>query len=228
MSEALVVFKAIEKESEKHVLFQKVLGRQETIYLRDKSDETVALKPMSLNSNLKIKCFFLEEASVQRFGSGRLTASVTIEGENYIFDTQLEVGETYINLPIFNLFHLQKRKNYRYILPEDYSAEFVINSLNQNQYSLRCRLLDLSTEGCAIQMEIENANLNIGDQIEGAVFLGTREAILIQGKIMNIRPKGVSHLVLGVEFDHMANSSEDKIVTSLADLQREVYFRRAG
>ncbi|WP_374030919.1 hypothetical protein [Bdellovibrio bacteriovorus] len=35
-------------------------------------------------------------------------------------------------------------------------------------------------------------------------------------------------LVLGVEFNHMANASEGKIVASLTDLQRDIYFRRTG
>lgn len=228
MSEALIIFKAINGESDRQTILQKVLANQETIYLRDKSDLAVELKAMSINSNFKIKCLPLAKTTFDNFDSGRITANVSIDGQSYIFDTELEVAENFINLPVFNLFHLQQRKNFRYVLPEDYRARFVITLLNQTVNSLDCRLLDLSTDGCAVEISLENANLKVNDKIEGTIALGDREPILTQGFIKNIRPKGDTHLVLGLEFNFLTHASEHKIVNSLTDLQRELYFRRAN
>ncbi|WII73344.1 PilZ domain-containing protein [Bdellovibrio sp. 22V] len=228
MSEALIVFKAIHNEADKQFLLQKILASKETIYLRDKFDRNISLKPVSINSNQQIKCHPPEETSMNTQENATFTASFSIQGEKYIFETHPIVGDNYVTLTVLNLFHLQRRRNYRYVLPKDYSAQFVINCLNQGICSISCRLLDLSTEGCAVEIPQEDANLKLEDLVEAEIFLGDRDPILVQGLLKNIRAQGMTHLVLGIEFNHMANASEGKIVTSLTDLQREIYFRKAG
>ncbi|KHD87602.1 MAG: hypothetical protein OM95_13510 [Bdellovibrio sp. ArHS] len=226
MSEALIVFKAVNSDSEKQMLLQKVLAKKEVIYLRDKFDRTIALKPVSINSNNQIKCHHPEDTTMNTNEKDTFTASVSVDGEKYLFDTHPVISEHYVTLTVLNLFHLQRRRNYRYVLPENYSAEFVINYLNQTICSQTCRLLDLSTEGCAVEISQGHADLHLEDLVEAEIFLGDREPILVQGVIKNIRIKDETLLVLGVEFNHMANSSEENIVTSLTDLQRELFFRR--
>ncbi|WP_413943128.1 PilZ domain-containing protein [Bdellovibrio sp. HCB-162] len=225
MSEALVIFKAINKESDKQTILQKVLANQETIYLRDKFDRSVALKPLSINSNMQLKCRPPEESMNTQEGD-TFTATFNVGSERYLFETHPVVGENHVTLTVLNLFHLQRRRNYRYVLPTDYSAELVINYLNQVVCAYTCRLLDLSTEGCAVEISMAEANFKLDDLVQAEVFLGDREPILVQGMIKNIREKDDLHLVLGVEFNHMANASEGKIVASLTDLQREIYFRK--
>lgn len=228
MSEALVVFKAVTKDSEKQVILQKILAQQELVSLRDKFDRTITLKPISINSNSQLKCHPPEENMMNTQEGDTFMASFTLGNEKYIFETHPVVNENYITLTVMHLFHLQKRRNYRYVLPENYSAEFVINYLNQTTCALNCRLLDLSTEGCAVEIHVADANLHLDDMVQAEVFIGDREPILVQGAIKNIREKSDTHLILGVEFNHMANASEGKIIESITDLQREVYFRKAG
>ncbi|KYG68090.1 hypothetical protein AZI87_02165 [Bdellovibrio bacteriovorus] len=226
MSEALIVFKAIGNDSDKQMLLQKALAKKETLYLRDKFDRAIALKPVSINSNNQIKCHHPEDTTMNTNEKDTFTASFSIGGEKYLFETHPVVSEHYVTLTVLNLFHLQRRRNYRYVMPENYSAEFVINYLNQSICSHPCRLIDLSTEGCAVEIMQESANLHLEDLVEAEIFLGDREPIMVQGVIKNIRVKDDTQLVLGVEFNHLANSSEEKIVTSLTDLQREIFFRR--
>lgn len=228
MSEALIVFKAIHKDADKQTILQKVLANQETIVLRDKFDRNISLKPVSINSNMQLKCRPPEETSMNTQDGDTFTASFSIGNERYLFETHPVVGENHVTLTVLNLFHLQRRRNYRYVLPEDYSAEFVINYLNQVVCAHTCRLLDLSTEGCAVEISLAEANLKLEDLVQAEIFLGDRDPILVQGVIKNIREKDDLHLILGVEFNHMANASEGKIVHSLTDLQREIYFRRAA
>lgn len=228
MSEALIVFKAVNEDFEKEQILQKIVQNKDSIYLQDSEGRPLVLKPKSVEADLHLYCHPLEQLTRVKVGASRLTANVNAGGESYIFDTLPVVETDQIKLPVFNLFHLQKRKNFRYTLPEGYGAEFVFNTLNNTENSLHCRLLDLSTDGCAIEIPLEQADLKLQDKLEGAIFLGQRNPIVVQGFIKNIRAKGDSHLVLGVEFNHLPNSSEGLIVASLADLQREVYFRRAA
>lgn len=228
MSESLIVFKAINNEADKQTLLQRLLNSSELITLRDKFDRCISLRPMGVNDKLQIKCHPPESTAMNTENSAKFTASFSIKGEKYLFETHPVVNDTNVTLTVLNLFHLQKRKNYRYVIPSDYSAEFVLTYLNQSICSHTCRLLDLSTEGCAVEILQSDANLHLDDLVEAEIFLGDRDPIVVQGVIKNIRAKNDETLVLGVEFNHMANASESKIVASLTDLQRDIYFRRTG
>lgn len=228
MSEALVIFKAIGSEQEKQMLLQKFLSSQGKITLKDKFERVITLKVLSINSQFHLKCKPPEETSMNFAESSMFMASFEMNGEKYLFETKPTVAENYISLPVTHLYHMQRRKNFRYILPQDYSAEFVVNYLNQTICAHHCRLLDLSTEGCAVEIHQEETDWKLEDLVQAEIFLGDRDPIIVQGVIKNIRARGVSHLVLGVEFNHLANPSEHKIISYLTDLQRELYFRKAG
>lgn len=227
MSEALIIFKAINSESDKQRFAQKILTDQETIHLDTKDQQPLLLRPKSIDHENNLYCTTLG-TPLSTDVISKVTANIALQGESYMFETRPEISGQDIKLPIFNLFHLQKRKNYRYIIPDDYSAQFVFNKMNGEATSINCRLLDLSTEGCAIEIAIDGANVKLSDKIEGAIFLGHRDQIQTQGYIKNIRPKGDTAVVLGIRFAHLTNTSEGQIIASLADLQREIYFLKAA
>ncbi len=228
MSEALIIFKAINSDSDKQRFAKKILTNQDTIYLQTKNHQPVVLKPKDVDNENNLYCTALNSSLSSEIVESKVTANIVLQGESYMFETRPEVSGQDIKLPISNLFHLQKRKNFRYVIPESYSAQFIFSKMNGETTSLNCRLVDLSTDGCALEMAIDVANVKVSDKIEGAVFLGHRDPILIQGYIKNIRPKGDTTLVLGLQFMHLPNASEGLIIASLADLQREVYFLNAA
>lgn len=232
MSKPLVIFKVIHDETQKQMLLQKVLSANETLFLRDKLDNNFPLKPIGVNSNSQLKCQFMDEfitASNLKIQTGdTFTASFALNDEKYIFEARPVVQNNYITLTILNLFHLQRRRNFRYVLPTDYSAKFILNSLNEAACSLNGLLLDLSTEGCAVKIPQEETSLSLEDIVSAKIFLGDRNPISIQGTIKNIRVKDETSFVLGIEFNHVASTSEEKIVNCLTDLQREIYLRKAG
>lgn len=228
MGEPLVIFKAVSDETQKQMLLQKFLSSNEPIYLRDSSDNSIALKPVSFSSSWQLKCQPLENTDLITPAGTIFIANFALNDDKYIFETRPVVENNHVTLPVLNLFYLQRRRNFRYVLPEDYSAEFVVSSLNQVACSQACRLLDLSTEGCAVRIPQAQANFNREDIISAEIILGHQNPISVQGTIKNIRIKDETYFVLGIEFDHVANSSEEKIIRCLTDLQRDIYFRRAS
>ncbi|WP_374030918.1 PilZ domain-containing protein [Bdellovibrio bacteriovorus] len=173
MSESLVVFKAIHNEAEKQTLLQRLVNSNESIVLRDKFDRSITLRTMGVNDKLQIKCHPPESTAMNTEDSATFTASFSIKGEKYLFETHPVINENNVTLTVLNLFHLQKRKNYRYVIPADYSAEFVVTYLNQAVCSHTCRLLDLSTEGCAVEIPQTEANLQLEDLVEAEIFWET-------------------------------------------------------
>lgn len=227
MSDSLVVFKTL-KESEKQNILQKLLATQEAVSLRNKSDQIFTLKPLSLNldAGVKLKCHSQENANLSP--GAVFIASFILGNEKYMFETQPVGLDGQLILSIDMLFHLQKRRNYRYALPDKYTAKFVIGSRNRMTYLLPCKLLDVSPEGCAAEISLADANLKLEDVIEAKIYLGDNEPIPVQGVIKNIREKDHLYMVLGVQFNHIGNASEGRIITAITELQREVYFRRVS
>jgi c-di-GMP-binding flagellar brake protein YcgR len=157
-----------------------------------------------------------------------LTATFSLGGEKYLFEASMGPYKDGVNLTVFNLFHLQRRKNFRYVLPQNYIGTFKVKSLNHKAVSIECKLVDLSTEGCAVVWSMDMNSMQMDDVVDAEICLGNRPPIPVGGYVKNMRMKTDMEFVLGVEFDHLAKSSESKIITTLTDLQREIYLRKAG
>ena len=228
MSEALIIFKAISSAAQKTALFQKVLSTSTQITVKDKYERTVVMKVLSINNQFHLKCISLDGTELNLTQTENYLASFTIGDERYLFETRPLISDDNITLSVLGLFHLQRRKNFRYTMPSDYSAQFTIDTINAGPCNHMCKLLDLSTEGCAVEIGTPGVSFNLHDQVHADVFLGDRPSIRVSGVIKNIRPHGMMSLVLGVEFNHLGQESEDKIVHSISSLQRELYFRKAG
>lgn len=227
MSEALTIFKAVNDESMIEKLLQKAAQSKESIVLKDKFDRSITLKTVSTQERT-LHCEWTEETPMNLQGTEKFLGSFILGSDKYIFETRPVLKDGQVILNFINLFHLQKRRNYRYVIPENYDAAFDINFVNETATQLHCKLLDLSTEGCAIEISQEQMSVNLEDQVEAYVILGHRPPILAQGFVKNIRLKGDFHMVLGIKFNHMARASEEKIISSITDLQRELYFLKSA
>ncbi|MNL26260.1 Flagellar brake protein YcgR [compost metagenome] len=225
---ALVIFKSIQSSSEQQMLLQRFLSTEAVVHLKDKHDRNLNLKAISLNSNMQLKCHLPTEVTMNLEEQTTFTATFYIGYEKYLFETRPNVSDSTITLPVMGLFHLQRRRNFRYQMPQNYSASLVIQSLNQAPCAYSTRILDISTEGCAVEIAQDATNLHLGDQVHAEIILGSHKPVIIQGSIKNIRPQGVSHLVLGVEFNHAVQPSEFQIITAITNLQREVYRKKSA
>ncbi|MBO9667690.1 MAG: PilZ domain-containing protein [Bdellovibrio sp.] len=222
----LVVFKNIGSASEKKSLFERLTSEEGEIVLKGKQDQSFIVTAISLGEN-QIQCITPEGVSM-KFGLKEVvTANFTVGGEKYLFEAYVMNFEGGANLTVLNLFHLQRRKNFRYTIPTNYAADFCVTTLNSRSTKISCRLLDLSTEGCAILMTPDMASLKQEDRIEAAIFLGERDPILVQGFVKNLRARG-DDLILGVEFNHLANASEHAITSAITEMQREIYLRKTA
>lgn len=224
--DALVIFKAISDSSEQQLLLQRFLSTEAVIHLKDKYDRVLNLKAISINSNLHLKCHLPTDLPMNFYEKSVFSATFYIGYEKYLFETQPATSDNAVILPVMGLFHLQRRRNYRYTMPQNYSAQLAIQSLNQQPCSYTARVLDISTEGCAVEISHEAANLHLNDQVHAEIKLGSHKPVVIHGEIKNIRPQGVSHLILGVEFNHALRPSEFQIIEAITSLQRDVHFKK--
>ncbi len=228
MAEELTIFKSVHTISERQRLFGSLLGDKGTLYLKDKFDRSLPLKALSVDSRFYLKCTPPTEEGLNLNPDETYTAVFWIDSEKYLFETRPELIGGFMILPVMSLFHLQKRRTFRYLVPEDYTAHLNMTSLNRTACEFSCRLIDLSSQGCAVEVGHDVTDIHLEDIFEAEITLEGHKTIKVQGVVKNIRERGDHQLVLGVEFHHMAHSSEENINNSISDLQRELFYRRAA
>ena len=228
MAEELTLFKSIHSVSERQRLFTKLLSAKGNLYLKDKFDRSLPLKASEVDSRFYLKCYSPSEGDIKLNEDETYTAVFWIDQEKYMFETRPQFQGSDLLLPVMNLFHLQKRRTFRYQVPTDFGSDFTIKTLNQKNCDVSCRMIDVSTQGCAVEMSLTATDLQLDDILQAELNFGGREPILVQGVVKNIRNKDFETLVLGVEFHHMAHSSEEKIMLAISDLQRELFTRNAA
>ncbi len=228
MGEALLIFKSITKLTEIEGILQKFLALQQPLDFKHGADQTFSLKPFMMGTNLDLRCHVPEGESFNLLSGSICTAMFHLNDEKYFVETKVEKNDSNVSVSIKNFFHVQKRKNFRYVLPKNYVATLRFKTLNHIPTSYACRLLDLSTEGCAVEVEFSDIKVTSSSLLEAEIILGNHAPITVQGVIKNIREKDELRWVLGVQFNHMAAASEHKIVTAIADLQRDMFLKNAA
>ncbi|MFM6929163.1 MAG: PilZ domain-containing protein [Bdellovibrio sp.] len=224
----LIIFKAINSAQDRKHLFEKITETQGEIVVKDKQERSIPLKAASMNEQGQVQCEIPEGITLNYGFQDILTATFSMGGEKYLFETSMTPYKGGVNLTVFNLFHLQRRKNFRYVLPQNYIGTFCVKSLNHKAVNFECKLTDLSTEGCAVMWSMDMNSMQMDDIVEAEICLGNRAPIPVSGFVKNIRMKTDMEFVLGIEFDHLAKASEGDIISTLTDLQRELYLRKAG
>jgi c-di-GMP-binding flagellar brake protein YcgR len=152
-----------------------------------------------------------------------------IGGERYFFSSTVRIEKDQIALRIDqDLFHLQRRQNYRIKIPDAYTATLLISQLNKAGSKLTGQISDLSSGGCRVVMTASTPVLEIGDIISGHIVIGKREPLEIEGTIRHHKLEATtksSKQTFGVEFRQLDHFLEGKLFAITMDLHREFFSR---
>ncbi|WP_413577622.1 PilZ domain-containing protein [Bdellovibrio sp. HCB290] len=222
----VTIFKTVNNQVHKRFLLETLVAIEGEILLKGDEDESEHVSAVSINDQNQIQCV-MTDGSKFKFGlKSVLTCYFRVNNEKYMFEATAVPFEGGLNLSVTDLFHLQRRKNFRYTLPSGFQADCLIATLNLQQSNTTCRLIDVSTEGCAVLLTAEMPTLRLDDRVEAVMFLQDREPIPVQGFVKNLRVHG-DDMVIGLEFNHLANSSEFAIISAIVEMQRSA-FRKAA
>lgn len=227
MSQALVIFKAINNSEQQQVLLQNLLADQIPVSLRISEHFQLELSPMSINSSLQLKCQY-QGNDLPEDAPRVLMMNFNLNSEKYMAEVQARLKGTLLSLSVLNLFHLQRRRNFRYILPPNHPGFFRVKTMGTKVIQTTLRLIDISTEGCAVQMSDQHLDMNVGDELTGEIVLEGQKSILVTALLQNIRANEDQTLTLGIKFVHTAQNREGDIVQALTLLQRSLFLKRAA
>lgn len=149
-------------------------------------------------------------------------------GEKYYFQTKAVVAANFLTIKIPDeLYHLQRRQNYRVRLPEIYPAYYNIIQVNANPEKITGRLADLSSQGCRVVYRMDAPLMKSGDKVIGQLVIGQRAPIEVHGVVRHIKAHEGSKVVqtFGIEFSPLPSILENKLFAITMELHKELFKR---
>ena len=228
MGQTLTLFNSISTDSQRTEILQKLIIDKTPVLLKNEKEETVEFTACAVTPDGNLQCHVPEGLPFSARSTDPYSASFVIGSEKYLLEVRPFVSENLVTLKIDAFFHLQRRKNFRYkILPQT-KTQFQIKYLNYKPVNYVCNLTDVSPEGFSALIGMDEVSLNTFDKVSGVITCDSHPPITISGQVKNLRMYGELQLTLGVEFDHVSETSENAIFELIAYLQRQAFRKNAA
>lgn len=151
-----------------------------------------------------------------------------IGGEKYYFQARAQVAANMIVIGIpLELYHLQRRQNYRVRLPEIYPAFYNIVQINSIPQQISGRLADMSSQGCRVVYRMDTPLLKINDKVVGELVINNRAPIEVKGIVRHIKVHEGNKVsqTFGIEFSPLSSILESKLFAITMELHKELFRR---
>jgi c-di-GMP-binding flagellar brake protein YcgR len=179
-------------------------------------------------ANKSLFCEPIKNVKNHKIENGETIAHFIIAGQKYFFKTQLHLEQNQLLLSTsFDLFHVQRRNNFRFIIPQSYKAFVSIHEKNGVECKIKANLHDLSAGGCRMLYENLESKVNITDHLKVTLHLGSREPINLNAQIrhMQIDALNKKSLAIGLQFTDLSTQAESKLYSITLELYRELFSK---
>ncbi|WP_413291621.1 flagellar brake protein [Bdellovibrio sp. HCB337] len=221
------IFSKVNNE-ERLRLFKDLATIRGEIACKGESDEIYRLTVERTSGKVELQCsipFGLAAPAQEK----ELLGNFFIGGERYFFKTPVRVEKDVVILRMDGeLFHLQRRQNYRIKIPDSYQAHILITAHNKGKVKLKGQIYDLSSGGCRVVFHGADPAIESGDYIDGHIVIGRREPLEIESTVRHhkIEKSGnASKQIFGLEFKSLSTQVEGKLFAITMDLHREFFSR---
>jgi hypothetical protein len=158
--------------------------------------------------------------------SGELIVQIFTGSEKYyaLMKYQKKLDSYYLDTSK-NLFHLQRREDFRLKIPASFRAFAQLKSVNGNVVLKKMPLLDFSGGGCRI--EAENGLLKHKCEIDFELQFQSRPPFPVKGVVKHLAPHpdqpGIEWV--GVQFAELSEPIKNKIIAIKLDIYRELFSK---
>lgn len=223
------VFTKISDMSEKNRLFLDLTSGKSELLAKHPAPSAEIFTLMAQEyKDQKVHCKVLTP-SAQVPTDGELILYFFIGGEKYFLQTTFNiVGDQLVLKTDSDLYHLQRREDYRIKIPPGYKALLEIVSISGKTQKHSIPLLDLSGGGCRIEFQPKNISLKVYDELKGHLFLPDREPIQIIASVRHIKTDTAGKLpsACGLQFVSLTEQIKNRIIAVVMDLYREFFAGR--
>lgn len=218
------VFSKISHQEERDKLFRDLTNAKAKITVKI-DEEILELKPQGIKPP-HLECSVVKSGDFKFTDRVGVIGNFALGGERYFFKTSFKVMMNEVLLDTSgDLYHLQRRDNYRVIIPESYGATFELKTHNEDVFSQKLRIADLSAGGCKLMTYYFAPEYAVDDIISGTINIKGVAPLEIRGKIKHRIIKeieGRDFQIFGVEFIPQKISQDSYLFTIVMDLHRAI------
>lgn len=218
MTHEITILRKISDKTEIETVFKKLLAAKGNIYLKDRFDRNLPLKISTCSSDSLVHCKTASFYDIDFSHSEVFTAYFSVGPQNYMFETRPLNGHDSIALSVGKFFHLQKRTNIRYSIPQNQVTKLLVNYVNGETARYELDLTDINATGCGASIDQKKTALHVDDLIDGEIHFAYHPPVSIQGVVKNFRPGANEKFIIGMEFHHQFYNTEPEIVAIITAL----------
>lgn len=224
------IFKLINSEEERLKLFLDLAQATGEVLCKGKAETLCKLRAESYNPKSNTLQCSLEPGSTALKNQESFLGYFFLGGEKYYFEGIATVSSAKYHLPLpKEVFHLQRRQNYRVRIPEGYQSFFNIKEVNQKAQRIVGNLGDLSSQGCKVIYKLDAPLMKVGDSVVGQLMIGKNTPIELAGTVKHLKVDDGNKTIqtFGIEFKNLSPILENKLFALTMEIHKEV-FRRPG
>ncbi len=221
------IFTLIARIDEKVKLWKDMAQVKGEILCKGKGNSVCKVRIVSYNSKThSLECHFESQEKLK--DKEEYLGHFFIGGEKYYFQSSAHIylGKMMISLPA-ELYHLQRRQNYRVPIPDGYPAHFNIIKVNENSLKITGALADLSSQGCKVIYRMESPLMKMGDAVVGLLSIEKRPALELNGFVRHIKYDEGNKFIqtFGIEFTPLAPAVENKLFAITMEIHKQLFRR---
>lgn len=221
------IFKLITRTDEKIKLWMDLAQIKGEVLCKGKGNSVCKVRIVSYNSKThSLECHF--ETRIKLTEKEEYLGHFFIGGEKYYFQSSAHIylGKMMISLPE-ELYHLQRRQNYRVPIPDGYPASFNIIKVNNSPQKITGALGDLSSQGCKVVYRMETPMIKVGDSVAGLLSIDKRSSFELTGVVRHIKYEEGNKLIqtFGIEFTPLSPTLENKLFAITMEIHKQLFRR---
>lgn len=222
-----LVYDIITDKNRKKTILEKLVSEKNQLRFWIPPEDPVYLSPKHGNVDT-ITCD-VEAAKANIFTQkDSFKFNFDLNNDEYMFEAKVRVENNEVILfPKEDLFLVQKRKEYRYNIPDTFATHINIISISNIECNFTGRLQNVTNYGCRSIFTKDSVHVKVGQALVANLSLGTQDPIKLAGLIKGIH-EDQKNTYVSIEFNHLGFDSEDLLNTALILMQRELFIQSQG
>ncbi|UYL09151.1 PilZ domain-containing protein [Bdellovibrio sp. SKB1291214] len=219
------IFKKLSRDDEKIKLFVDLASAQGEVLCKGKTESLVKLKAVHWHSkSMHLECLF---NSTEILNNGEeFLGYFFLGGEKYYFEGTATVysNRCQFSLPT-EMFHLQRRQNYRVRIPQSYQAFFDVTEINGSAANIHCKLGDLSSQGCRLVEKLPGTSFKNNDAVKGKLLINKNSPIELEAEVRHVKTEE-GYQYIGIEFQKLSAIQENNLFALTMEIHKELFKRQ--
>ena len=217
--------KVIDSDEKKNSIWEELANTKGEIICKGKDDNVCYLEFRHFDFREQIIEYeFKDSNKLESFEE--FLGSFVVAGEKYYFygNALLERDRIILHIPD-NIYHLQRRQNYRVRIPSMMKGYFNIISNNEKSLFTIGSLVDLSGQGCRISTDTRFVTLQQDDKVIGLLIIDKKSPIELTGIVRHthVKDEKVRQQITGIEFVEVPALIESKLFAILMEIHKQFY-----